>query len=54
MLTHTHIETKSEKDEDKVMRDSILMPDVFMCMHMMLIGEGERERETQREVYIHK
>ena len=50
MYVHTHTSRQSrEKEGNKVRRDSTLMSNVFMCMYTMLIGEGERERKSQRE-----
>ena len=34
-------------------RLSTLMPDVFMCIYVLVIGEGgERNRERERGVYV--
>ena len=41
--------------ERKRERDWTLMPDVFMCIYMLVIGEGrEGETKREREVYIYK
>ena len=47
--------TDSRQRERDMEGLSTLMPDVFMCIYMLVIGEGgERETEREREVYIYK
>ena len=42
---------QTERDRERL---STLMPDVFMCIYMLLIGEGgQRETERERERYMY-